>query len=200
VNTPNPLDFARLVAAVRSASGAVGALVEPSDDAPAEALAEGSDYNFRAGQHELRIYLSRVTPAEVAAVESGPIEFGLFAEAEGLFLITRFGPRLAFDCSYSWHHVSREERQLPPASDEVPPASRALIVIMLVEATTGSVRALRTVSFSPEFTRALHHAISEQAAAPFDAAAHLRWADGITRQFTTNQLWERCKHRCHGGN
>jgi hypothetical protein len=160
---------------------------------------EGADFNYRGGEHELRIFLEGATPREIEAVRSGPVDFGFFSEPEGLFLITRFGPSLSFDCSYSWHRVDPAERTLPPPSEETRPELRALCHIILVEATTGVILALRAVSFSPEFTRALHRAIADQAAGSFDPAAHRQWADRMTRRFPTGQLWARCTTRCQGG-
>jgi hypothetical protein len=159
---------------------------------------EGADYNFRSCQHELRLFVARPTPKEVAAVEEGPVEIGMFVEPEGLSVVTRFGPSLSFDCSYQWHRVDPAERVPPPPPEETSPELRALLAIILVDASTGLVRALRAVSYSPEFTRALHRAIADQAAAPFNAKAHERWAAGMLRH-TTHQLWEMTTIRCQGG-
>jgi hypothetical protein len=160
---------------------------------------EGADYNFRSGGHELRLFLAVATREEVKAVRSGPVEFGFFAGPMGLFLITRFGAQLSFDCSYHWQCVSQDERTLPPPSEETSPELRALMTIILIEATTGIVLALRGITFSPEFTRAIHRAIGDQVGAPYDRAAHERWADGMTRRHSTDQLWERCTTWCQGG-
>jgi hypothetical protein len=160
---------------------------------------EGVDYNYRSGGHELRIILARVTLPEVEAVRSGPVEFGFFAEPEGLFLITRFGSQLSFDCSYDWHRLSADERTLPPPSEETSPELRALCTIILVGATSGVVLALRAVTFSPEFTRALHRAIADQVGAPYEKATHERRADGMTARLSTEKLWAKCTTRCRGG-
>jgi hypothetical protein len=61
------------------------------------------------------------------------------------------------------------------------------------------VLALRAVTFSPEFTRALHRAIADQVGAPYEKAAHERRADGMTQRLSTHQLWARCTVRCRGG-
>jgi hypothetical protein len=159
---------------------------------------EAADYNFRSGQHELQLFLSGPTPGEVAAIQAGPVEFGMSVEPEGLFVVTRFGRTLAFDSSYQWHRVDPAERVPPPPHEETSPALRAVLAIVLVDASTGIVRALRAVSYSPEFTRALHRAIADQAAAPFDAQVHERWAAGLHR-FTTLQLWGETTIRCKGG-
>jgi hypothetical protein len=161
---------------------------------------EGADFNFRGGEHELRIFLARAAHSEVQAIDYGPVEFGLLADRPGLFMIVRFGRSLSFDCSYSWHRVvaAMGEKTLPPPSEETSPALRALLSIVLIEACTGIVLALRAVTFSPEFTRSLHRAIADQAAAPYDPAEHNRWVATMTR-LSTEQLWERCKVRCQGG-
>jgi hypothetical protein len=164
---------------------------------------EGADYNFREGGHELRIFLRHATAKEVAAIDSGPVEFGLLAEPSGLglFLVTRFGRTTSFDCSYSWHRMARVtgEKTMPPPSEETSPELRALVAIILVEATTGVVLALRAVTFSPEFTRAIHRAIAQQAAGTFPPGRHEAWVDAMT-QDSTGELWAKCTIRCRGGN
>jgi hypothetical protein len=160
---------------------------------------EGADYNYRSGGHELRIFLDGATPTEVKAIESGPEELGFFAQPEGLFFIAQFGPTLSFDCSYHWRRLAPENRIPPPPWEETSPELRALLTIILVDASTGLVLALRTVTFSPEFTRALHRAIANQVDAPYDRAAHERWADEMTGRNSTEQLWDLCTMRCQGG-
>jgi hypothetical protein len=105
----------------------------------------------------------------------------------------------SFDCSYQWHRVSPEERSQPPAWEETSPELRALLTIILVEASTGIILALRSVSYSPAFTRSLHRAIADQAALPYDAAAHEAAVADIVHRLDTNAIWERCAVRCEGG-
>jgi hypothetical protein len=165
---------------------------------------EGADYNFRAGGHELRIFLARATSREVKAIESGRVEFGLMVELPEIFVISRFhGPDgrvvASFDCSYQWHRVDPDERSDPPAWEEVNPQLRALAAIVLIESTNGLILALRAVTYSAEFTRAFHRAIADQAALPYDQASHEAAVADIVRRLNTEQLWERCAIRCEGG-
>jgi len=165
---------------------------------------EGADYNWRAGAHELRIFLARATSREVNAIETGRVEWGLMIELPELFIISRFhGPDgrvvTSFDCSYQWHRVSAEERTDTPAWEDTSPQLRALVSIILVEATNGLILALRTVTYSPEFTRSFHRAIHDQAALPYDPTEHDRAVADIVGRNTTDQLWDRCTVRCEGG-
>jgi hypothetical protein len=167
---------------------------------------EGADYNFRAGEHELRIFLANASGDEVAAGSRGTVRFGLLVDRPELYLISRFfHPRdktrqvMSFDCSYSIHRVAPDERQPPPAWEEVNPALRPLLSIILVEATNGLILALRAVTFEPEFGRVLHRAIAEQLALPFDPAAHARRTAEMVRTHDTAALWRLCSIRCTGG-
>ena len=72
-------------------------------------------------------------------------------------------------------------------------------MIILVEATTGVVLALRAVTFSPEASRAIHKAMATQFTTPFDWTKHQKCADSLTQGFDTEQLWAKCSIRCHGG-
>ena len=92
-----------------------------------------------------------------------------------------------------------DERTGPPVWEDTSPQLRALTSIILVEATNGVILALRTCSYSPEFTRSFHRAIHDQAALPYDQAEHERAVADIVRRLNTDQIWERCAIRCEGG-
>ena len=81
-------------------------------------------------------------------------------ELPEIFIVSRFHGSdgkvvCSFDCSYSWHRVDLAEKIEPPAWEETSPQLRALFSIILVEATTGVILALRSCSYSPEFTRSI---------------------------------------------
>ena len=134
---------------------------------------------------------------------TGRVDFGLMAELPEMFVVSRFrGPDgrvvCSFDCSYSWHRVSPDERTDPPVWEDTSPQLRALTSIILVEATNGVILALRTCSYSPEFTRSFHRAIHDQAALPYDQAEHEKAVADIVRRLNTDQILERCAIRCEG--
>lgn len=73
------------------------------------------------------------------------------------------------DASYSFHRVPLKEQLIPESAQANDPD---LLVVILVDATTGILRALRVVTFSPPFTALLRQAIRAQAAQPFDQPAY----------------------------
>jgi hypothetical protein len=105
------------------------------------------------------------------------------------------------DTPFSWHLAPEGRRQLPPAPDEVSPDTRALLQVVLTDATTGLVRALRAVSLAPDFTRTLFAAVAAQAAAPWcGPAAYDRQLDAACRRWPSSvALMRAAVARCAGG-
>ena len=68
----------------------VGQLYDPSR----KSWPKGADYNFRAGEHELRFFLRRATPREIAAVGTGRLHghLGLPEHAWRVRLFRREAP------------------------------------------------------------------------------------------------------------
>lgn len=159
---------------------------------------ECTQYNFRAGAHELILFYGSPSKGEVYAARKGTAEFALaLPSPQVIILAHRFGDDLPWsDSPYSWHLVPERERDLPSADLEQ--SMRAQLRVVLVDAATGIVRALRLLTLSPAFTRALHAAIREQAALPFDGYDRaLR--EAYARHPSTDSLVARAAIRCTGG-
>jgi hypothetical protein len=131
-----------------------------------------AQYNCRAGGHEIVLFLDSPSRPEVDAARSGEWEFALLVAPPVLVLCYRAGGGIPWsDAPYSIHLVPEAERE-PPHTDGLSAESRALLRIILVDAKSGLVQAIRAVSLSPEFTRALHEAITTQLRAPWDERAY----------------------------
>lgn len=159
---------------------------------------DAGEYLYYDVGHELRLFWSRPTEREVEAVRSGDAGFGLLYEENLVCLAYRFGDEPVSEAVYSWHLVPRDRRQSPPETGR---ESRALLTVVLTDAATGIVRVLRGVTLSPEFTRALHERVREQAAsAPIDAAEYHRRARRIQDRYpTSDALLTACVVRSEGG-
>ncbi len=131
---------------------------------------EGVEYNYRNGSHELRMFVNKPSVADIQIVREGGLKFYLYKRDSVIFFVYDFTAGFVGGCAYSYHLVPKDEQILPPE-----PASENecdLLTIFLVDARTGILRAMRTCTFSPRFTRALADAIREQAAKPFNQDYH----------------------------
>lgn len=120
---------------------------------------EWTEYNYRQG-HELRLWLRDPSPVEVAAVQSGTAHFAIYPLHDLIFFCFRFQPMPWSDSGFTIHLVPETDRGMP--DDFQTPEERQLLNTILVDATTGLIRAIRVCTFSPGFTRALHAAIWAQ--------------------------------------
>lgn len=152
---------------------------------------EGYDYNFRSGQHELRLFLRTPHLQEIEAVRKGAARFSFntFGGPEVLFFSFGFqtpdGGELNGDGSYSWWLVPEDERQ-PPTLD-FPPDQGALLTVLLVDAETGILKVIRGIGLGHKFTLALHRAILLQSKNPLpdDYDGRLK---RVMARYSTRQL------------
>lgn len=160
---------------------------------------ECSQYNYRSGAHELLLFFGSPTDREVKAARKGKAEFALFVRQPVIILAYKFGDGIPWsDAVFSIHLVPESERDLPSADLES--EVRATLQVLLVDAHTGILRALRLVSFSPAFTRALHTGIREQAAAPWDSARYDAAVAELYALYPSSEAFVRvAQARCTGG-
>lgn len=159
---------------------------------------EWAEYNFRRG-HELRLFYRNPSPIEVAAVQSGIAHFAIYPIHDLIFFCFRFQPMQWSDSGFTIHLVAEEDRGFPDDVDSV--EERQLLNTILVDATTGLVRAIRVCTFSPAFTRALHAAIWAQLEKPFCGRAEIeRQGQSIYSRYTSADIATKLAiAKCKGG-
>lgn len=160
---------------------------------------ETADYNYRGGEHELRLFFKSPTAEEIEKIKSDLSRFALTVTGPVIWLAFKFGDLPWSDASFSIHLVPEAEQQLPPPLPHE--QSRALLHVILIDADTGIVKVLRLVSFSPTFSNALHKAIQAQweAGWPGEDAYHLqitRTMNAYTSKAIATQL---ATVTCKGG-
>lgn len=159
---------------------------------------ETAQYNFRNSAHELVLYCAALKRREIEAVKSGPSQFALYVPGpDVLFLLSNFGT-LWFESPFSIRRLPESERG--PGHELPTPESRSLLNLTLVDADTGIIHALKAITFSPKFSRALNSAIDAQLAHPttiseMDAAI----ADAYHRCPTLESMVTAASVRCRGG-
>jgi hypothetical protein len=134
---------------------------------------EGAEYDYCGGQHELRLFLRSPKARETEAVRRGKYQFALVSGPSVFFLMYRFGKAIKWShAPCSWQLASGERQPAAPAAMQA--AMQALLRAVLVDAQTGLVRALRTVTLPPGFECDLSNALRTQfplaSRADYDAA------------------------------
>jgi hypothetical protein len=136
---------------------------------------ETPQYNYRQGEHELVLFFNKPSISETLAVKQGKAEFALTVKDDIIFFLYRFGQPVVInwsDAPYTWHLVPEAERTILPEQLPATGEKRVLLRIILVDATTGLICAIRIVTLSPSFTSRLNQAILEQSQKPFDAKSY----------------------------
>jgi hypothetical protein len=152
---------------------------------------EGCEYNFYRKGHDLRIFLNDPSEEEVKSVEKGRAELALLVEGDLIILLYQFEPGLPWsEAPYSWHMVAEPLRGLPELDWSV--ETCALLRVVLVDANSGILRALRIIKFTPAFTQALHNAITQQSLRRWPGEALFdQQINHLFQQFSTEALLQR---------
>jgi len=156
---------------------------------------EGTMFNVDASGHWLIYLYSSPSPVEVQSIQQGDAQFGLFMADSVIFLLHQFGQMPWNDSSYSIWLVAEEERRLPEISDHL----HVLLRVVMVDTSTGLVAALRALTFSAQFTKALHQAIHIQASLPWDKTRHEQTIQDLYSRFATDDLVRQARIFCKGG-
>jgi hypothetical protein len=151
---------------------------------------DGTLFRYEAGGAELALFLAAPSVGEVAAVRRGAAWVGVVALDGIIFVVYELTGLPPGDAPYSWQLVPAATRTLPqhPRAGE-----RLLMPIVLVDAATGRVAAIRAVTLSPRVWRTFVTLIRAQAARPFDPAGYDRALAAVYARFTSGgSLSRRC--------
>jgi hypothetical protein len=143
---------------------------------------EGTRYAYANGAHELTLFWTDPSSAEIFGLRDQPVEVALYSNGPAAFLLYKIADVCEWsDVAFNINLLLEGERELPSEA----PGDRARLVITLVNAADGIVKGRRLVSLDKVMTQALRHVMSEQAANLFvrplyDIAvqeAHARFPD-----------------------
>jgi len=134
---------------------------------------EGAEYDYCGGEHELAVFLGSPKAREAEAVRRGKYQFALVMGPSVFFLMYRFGKAIKWSHGpCSWELASGERQRAAPGAMKT--AMQAPLRVVLVDAQTGLVRALRTVTLPPGFAchlvEALRYLMPLATRADYDAA------------------------------
>jgi hypothetical protein len=112
------------------------------------------------GGCELVLFYRHPTAGEILDVRTAPAEFGWTDAGPVSLLAYRFGDGPWSDVPYEPRKAPRRERGAPAAE----PGKHLLVTVVLVDAATGIVVALRAVTWPPGFAAAVTETVARQLA------------------------------------
>lgn len=162
---------------------------------------EGAMYTYHQEMHQLLLFFKDVRSFERKAIERGVAHFGLYVEEDVIMLLFKMdGPSGKgvdwHDVPYSWHLLPTEARTIPPSPQDIPEGEGALFTILLIDAATGIIQAIRVMALSHEFTSHLFRAIREQADRPFDKNRYQQQVLRLRQKFPTVPLMVAAAQAC----
>ncbi len=159
---------------------------------------QGVQFNLRGGQAELLLFFESPGFHETLAIKKGECEFGVVAIDGVIFFLYRFGSEIPWsDQPFSIHLVPETERIIPVLPND---ETRLLMQIMLVDAKTGILKAMRAVTLAPEFSAELLKLVGEQSKKTFDQSDYDGQIAEIYRKYPeTKNLVKECFVFSEGG-
>jgi hypothetical protein len=124
---------------------------------------EGCEFNFSNAGYELRLFYANPNRNEINAVRKGKANFGLFIHEQVIFLLWQFKPQPWSDSPYCYWVLPEDRRGIPEA---IPDGMGVALQIILINAATGVVEAIRQIGLETEFSRALVGGIETQITNP----------------------------------
>lgn len=127
------------------------------------------EFRYFDGNYLLQICEASPSAQSLQAFQTGKVHVGLHFEQGVIFFLFRIEGTWAWsDQAFSIHLVGEEDRGPGERSGMffVP------LSLVLVDSNTGRVAALRVVTLSPRFAKALQSFIERQRVAPFSREAH----------------------------
>lgn len=171
----------------------VGELFSPGKTQWAETV----EYNFRGGQHVLRIFFEDPTEAELEAFKHGGLEFAIYPTDQVIFFCFKMNG-LWSDGPFNIHLVPENERQLPEALGS--PDARDLLTIFYINAANGILMAIKAVTFSPAFTAALRAMIRRQHERSFSRLSYDTQVSVVYAKYTSEKIATKLAiDSCKGG-
>lgn len=161
----------------------------------------GWQYTYALNQHWITLVWNDITLPEVVAIDSGPLQFALYAEDDQILLFLKLGDASGWiEMPFTLWLVNANERTVPepPLGNE-----HALLTLLLISAEMGRIVAMRALTISAEMTTALLEALRRQAALPWDPSGYDARLSAVRERYPSPELLvadhQMVHLRCNGG-
>jgi hypothetical protein len=143
-------------------------------------------FEFRVfgGHVMLQLCLAKLRKKDLKAFTEGKIYTGLYIRNEFLALLFKIESLMDWsDQVVNINLVKEEDSQAPQNI----PGTHQVMSIILIEATTGIVKAIRVVTFSKHATTLLCRTLQFQLQAPFDPELHAQAVAELYRRYPNSK-------------
>lgn len=142
--------------------------------------ADTFEYRYFSGHHLLQICVASPSERDIEAFSKGRMSVALYYEQNVIFFLFRIEGFMDWsDQAISIRLVAEADQDLPP----LPDGARIPLTLVLVEADTGNVAAMRMVTFSPRLSRLMHLWLRAQKDLPFRREDHMAAVQDVYRRF-----------------
>lgn len=148
-----------------------------------QGLSDGVKFNISDGGTELIILLNKPTSSEIESIKSGKLQFGMFVKNDIIFLLSKFGNMNWMDAPF---HIALAKNLT--VLQDIEEGKGYGCTIILVDTSTGEIKALRYVSFSTEFSKRLKANIEEQKSKQFNKIEYSIKLSEIFMNYTTDDM------------
>jgi hypothetical protein len=148
---------------------------------------------------ELVLFMRRPTAGEIQAVRTGRADFAWVKADDFGVLAYRFTPGIPWsDTPYNPHRDVRPDGHTPGIA---PGDGHLLVQIILVDAATGIIAAMRQLTFPPRFVAAMRDDIDRLLDKPFSETAYLRGVEALYARYPRpeHMVRDRAVANCQGG-
>ena len=130
------------------------------------------------------------TKSEIRNISDGPLEIRFVSKNEIIFALAKFGDLPWLDAPYSVHLSE------PFVFQEMSKTQGFGLHIILVNAATGIIMAMRMAGLPHDFSKKLQNAIEVQRKMPFNQATYDVKLENLYRAYTTKDLVKMADARC----
>ncbi|MBF9135232.1 hypothetical protein I0C86_41010 [Plantactinospora sp. S1510] len=157
---------------------------------------EGTYLRFTAAGPELILFFARPSAKEIADLRRGAPWFAWIDSEHVGLLAFKFGTAIPW--SDAPYHPGRESE---PVTFDHQGDNHLLLLVLLVDADTGIIRAMRQVTWPPAFAQRVARSIRRMSATPYSERAFDLALNQLYRQWpgTEQLVEERADITCYGG-
>jgi hypothetical protein len=153
-------------------------------------FAESIKFDFQQSGPVMIIFFERPTDKEIESIRAGKLEFAFYEKDEIIFILSKFQGIEWMDAPYTVHLSKPFEFQ------EMQEGLGFGLQIILVDAATGIIKAMRYVGLSTQFSIKLKKAIEAQREQPWDLHRYDVRLQNIYNNYSTSDLAKRAGNFC----